>query len=72
MFGAINCKTVRPFTRKLPEFKFWWSGARATAIALVWGPEYRYVRTYIHTYLVYIQQRGAITKMFQVFFPLIL
>eukprot|EP00434_Breviolum_minutum_P041122 symbB.v1.2.036577.t1/scaffold5196.1/size29908/6 len=24
----------RPFTRKLPEFKFWWSGARATAIAL--------------------------------------
>ena len=41
MFGAINCKTVRPFTRKLPEFKFWWSGARATAIALVWGPEYR-------------------------------
>lgn len=28
----------RPFTRKLPEFKFWWSGARATAIALAWGP----------------------------------
>ncbi|CAK8995362.1 unnamed protein product [Durusdinium trenchii] len=24
----------RPFTRKLPEFKFWWSGARATAVAL--------------------------------------
>ena len=29
---------VRPFTRKLPEFKFWWSGARATAIALAGGP----------------------------------
>mmetsp|Transcript_31145 Transcript_31145/g.58425 ORF Transcript_31145/g.58425 Transcript_31145/m.58425 type:complete len:186 (+) Transcript_31145:66-623(+) len=25
----------RPFTRKLPEFKFWWSGTRATGVALV-------------------------------------
>ncbi|CAE7780335.1 RER1B, partial [Symbiodinium sp. CCMP2456] len=23
-----------PFTRKLPEFKFWWSGTRATGVAL--------------------------------------
>ncbi|CAJ1342261.1 unnamed protein product [Effrenium voratum] len=25
----------RPFTRKLPEFKFWWSGTRAAAVAFV-------------------------------------
>ena len=24
---------LRPFTRKLPEFKFWWSGTRAAAVA---------------------------------------
>lgn len=25
----------RPFTRKLPEFKFWWSSTRATMVAFV-------------------------------------
>eukprot|EP00933_Yihiella_yeosuensis_P046897 TRINITY_DN42516_c0_g1_i1.p1 TRINITY_DN42516_c0_g1~~TRINITY_DN42516_c0_g1_i1.p1 ORF type:complete len:188 (-),score=32.21 TRINITY_DN42516_c0_g1_i1:86-649(-) len=35
--GALptTSSEYRPFTRKLPEFKFWWSSFRATGIACV-------------------------------------
>eukprot|EP00931_Biecheleriopsis_adriatica_P095186 TRINITY_DN68819_c0_g1_i1.p1 TRINITY_DN68819_c0_g1~~TRINITY_DN68819_c0_g1_i1.p1 ORF type:complete len:185 (+),score=41.75 TRINITY_DN68819_c0_g1_i1:90-644(+) len=31
----LNEGEFRPFTRKLPEFKFWWSALRATLLSLV-------------------------------------